>query len=263
MSTDLIAGPALAHWLRRRGTRRAWSSGQTCPSRWPGGGCARGGQGGLPARWGCTRRCTATEILGSAHMVDATGGRAAGDPYRCRGGAWYISEFEGRSSGDRVLAVPRRIRNGVEYVFGDQIAELAQDADGVDVAFAGAGLNALRSASGADRRWTGRCARGSSSRRSPLVTGSGEVAWPGTPAPRVRPGRWMIEYRLGSRRCPLLRPMRGTRAGGSDLGGLRHGACSDVAATTAATAARADGLPRMSWGSGHPRAPGRHPGLLP
>ena len=28
-------------------------------------------------------------------------------------------------------------RDGVEYVFGDRIAELTQDADGVDVAFAG------------------------------------------------------------------------------------------------------------------------------
>jgi 2-polyprenyl-6-methoxyphenol hydroxylase-like FAD-dependent oxidoreductase len=28
-------------------------------------------------------------------------------------------------------------RDGVEYIFGDRIAELTQDADGVDVAFAG------------------------------------------------------------------------------------------------------------------------------
>ncbi|MFC8943559.1 FAD-dependent monooxygenase, partial [Streptomyces griseoincarnatus] len=71
-----------------------------------------------------------------AYTVDADGNvletfRAEDD-----GGDGYISEIE-ILRGDLSQVLHDDTRDGVEYVFGDRIAELTQDADGVDVAFAG------------------------------------------------------------------------------------------------------------------------------
>ena len=52
------------------------------------------------------------------------------------GGDGYIAEIE-ILRGDLSRVLYDDTRDGVEYVFGDRIAELTQDADGVDVAFAG------------------------------------------------------------------------------------------------------------------------------
>ncbi|MEV6625380.1 FAD-dependent monooxygenase, partial [Amycolatopsis sp. NPDC051114] len=52
------------------------------------------------------------------------------------GGDGYISEIE-ILRGDLSQVLYDDTRDGVEYVFGDRIAELTQDADGVDVVFAG------------------------------------------------------------------------------------------------------------------------------
>ena len=52
------------------------------------------------------------------------------------GGAEYISEIE-ILRGDLSRVLHDDTRDGVEYIFGDRIAGLTQDADGVDVTFAG------------------------------------------------------------------------------------------------------------------------------
>ncbi len=52
------------------------------------------------------------------------------------GGDGYIAEIE-ILRGDLSRVLYDDTRDGVEYVFGDRIAELTQDADGVDVTFAG------------------------------------------------------------------------------------------------------------------------------
>jgi 2-polyprenyl-6-methoxyphenol hydroxylase-like FAD-dependent oxidoreductase len=53
-------------------------------------------------------------------------------------GDGYTAEIE-ILRGDLSQVLYADARDGVEYVFGDRIAGLVQDADGVDVTFAGGG----------------------------------------------------------------------------------------------------------------------------
>src|SRR4051794_8303258 len=132
-----IAGPALAHWLRRRGaevTVMERSSGLR-----PGGQAvdARGVAKEVIARMGLDApvRAARTDTAG-AYTVDADGNVL--ETYRAEdhGGDGYIAEIE-ILRGDLSRVLHEDTRDGVEYLFGDRIAELAQDADGVDVTFAG------------------------------------------------------------------------------------------------------------------------------
>ncbi|MEU7631192.1 FAD-dependent monooxygenase [Nocardia sp. NPDC049220] len=132
-----IAGPALAHWLHRRGA--AVTVVERAPELRPGGHAvdARGVAKEV-IRWmglDAAVRAACTETAG-AHTVDADGNvletfRAADD-----GGDGYIAEIE-ILRGDLSQVLYDATRDGVEYIFGDRIVELAQDADGVDVVFAG------------------------------------------------------------------------------------------------------------------------------
>ncbi|WP_163506598.1 FAD-dependent monooxygenase [Fodinicola acaciae] len=134
-----IAGPALAHWLCRRGARvtvveRALGlrgGGQAVDAR----GVAREviGRMGLEARVRAARTLTA-----GAYTVDVDG--AVVETFRAEddGGDGYIAEIE-ILRGDLSRVLYEDTRDGVEYVFGDRIAELTQDGEGVDVLFAGAG----------------------------------------------------------------------------------------------------------------------------
>jgi 2-polyprenyl-6-methoxyphenol hydroxylase-like FAD-dependent oxidoreductase len=70
-----------------------------------------------------------------AHTVDATGKVLETFRAEDHGGDGYISEIE-VLRGDFSQVLYDDTSNDVEYVFGDRIAELAQDADGVDVIFA-------------------------------------------------------------------------------------------------------------------------------
>ncbi|MFG3621132.1 FAD-dependent monooxygenase [Nocardia sp. NPDC047654] len=132
-----IAGPALAHWLRRRGAEVTVV--ERAPELRPGGQAvdARGVTKEVIRRMGLDAavRAACTETAG-AHTVDVDGNvletfRAADD-----GGDGYIAEIE-ILRGDLSRVLYDDTRDGVEYVFGDRIAELTQDADGVDVVFAG------------------------------------------------------------------------------------------------------------------------------
>ncbi|MFC8798704.1 FAD-dependent monooxygenase [Promicromonospora sp. NPDC057138] len=132
-----IAGPALAHWLHRRGAEVTVV--ERAPDLRPGGQAvdARGVAREVIRRMGLDEavRAARTETAG-AYTVDADGNvletfRAEDD-----GGDGYISEIE-ILRGDLSQVLHDDTRDGVEYVFGDRIAELTQDADGVDVAFAG------------------------------------------------------------------------------------------------------------------------------
>ncbi|MBF6059870.1 FAD-dependent monooxygenase [Nocardia terpenica] len=131
-----IAGPALAHWLRR------WGAEVTVVER--ASGLRPGGQA-VDAR-GVTRevirrmgldaavRAARTETAG-AHIVDADGNVL--ETYRADddGGDGFISEIE-ILRGDLSRVLYDDTRDGVDYLFGDRIAELTQDPDGVDVIFA-------------------------------------------------------------------------------------------------------------------------------
>src|ERR671920_2324612 len=80
-------------------------------------------------------RAACTDTAG-AYTVDVDGNVL--ETYRADddGGDGYIAEIE-ILRGDLSRVLHDDTRDGVEYVFGDWIAELAQDADGVDVVFAG------------------------------------------------------------------------------------------------------------------------------
>lgn len=132
-----IAGPALAHWLRRHGAEVTVV--ERAPGLRPGGQAvdARGVAKEVIRRMGLDAaiRAARTQTEG-AHTVDVDGNvlqtyRADDD-----GGDGFIAEIE-ILRGDLSRVLHDDTRDGVEYVFGDRIAGLTQDADGVDVTFAG------------------------------------------------------------------------------------------------------------------------------
>ncbi|GAA3587745.1 hypothetical protein GCM10022222_85480 [Amycolatopsis ultiminotia] len=123
-----IAGPALADWLRRRGAEVTVV--ERAPGLRPGGQAvdARGVAREVIRRMGLDAvvRAACTETVG-AYTVDVDGNvletfRADDD-----GGDGFIAEIE-ILRGDLSRVLHEDTRDGVEYVFGDRIAELTQDA---------------------------------------------------------------------------------------------------------------------------------------
>ena len=131
-----IAGPALAHWLRRQGAEVTVVE-QTSGLR-PGGQAvdARGVAKEVIRRMGLESavRAACTDTAG-AYRVDADGNVLETHRADDHGGDGYIAEIE-ILRGDLAEVLYDATRDTVEYVFGDRIADLTQDADGVDVAFA-------------------------------------------------------------------------------------------------------------------------------
>jgi 2-polyprenyl-6-methoxyphenol hydroxylase-like FAD-dependent oxidoreductase len=131
-----IAGPALAHWLRRHGTEVTVVE-QTSGLR-PGGQAvdARGVAKEVIRRMGLESavRAACTDTAG-AYRVDADGNVLETHRADDHGGDGYIAEIE-ILRGDLAEVLYDATRDTVEYVFGDRIADLTQDADGVDVTFA-------------------------------------------------------------------------------------------------------------------------------
>ncbi len=132
-----IAGPALAHWLHRRGAEVTVV--ERAPELRPGGQAvdARGVTKEVIRRMGLDAavRAACTDTA-SAYTVDADGNvletfRADDD-----GGDGYIADIE-ILRGDLSRVLYDDTHDDVEYVFGDRIAEITQDTDGVDVVFAG------------------------------------------------------------------------------------------------------------------------------
>ena len=145
-----IAGPALAHWLHRRGAEVTVV--ERAPELRPGGQAvdARGVTKEVIRRMGLDEavRAVRTETAG-AYTVDADGNvletfRADDD-----GGDGFIADIE-ILRGDLSRVLHDDTCDAVEYVFGDRIAELTQDADGVDVTFAGGGRRRFDLVIGAD-----------------------------------------------------------------------------------------------------------------
>ncbi|GAY08460.1 monooxygenase, FAD-binding [Pseudonocardia sp. N23] len=132
-----IAGPALAHWLRRRGAEVTVV--ERTPGLRPGGQAvdARGVSKEIIKRMGLDAavRAACTDTAG-AYTVDVDGNVL--ETYRADddGGDGYISEIE-ILRGDLAQVLYDDTKDGVEYLFGDRIAELTQDGDVVDVTFAG------------------------------------------------------------------------------------------------------------------------------
>lgn len=132
-----IAGPALAHWLRRRGAEVTVV--ERASELRPGGQAVdvRGVAKEVIRRMGLDAavRAACTDTAG-AYTVDVDGNVLETFRADDHGGDGYIAEIE-ILRGDLSRVLYEDTRDVVEYVFGDRIAELTQDADGVDVTFAG------------------------------------------------------------------------------------------------------------------------------
>ncbi len=145
-----IAGPALAHWLRRRGGEVTVV--EQAPGLRPGGQAvdARGVAKEVIRRMGLDAkvRAVCTDTAG-AYTVDADGNVL--ETYRAEddGGDGYISEIE-VLRGDLSRVLYDDTRDDVDYVFGDRIAQVTQDADGVDVTFASGDRRRFHLVIGAD-----------------------------------------------------------------------------------------------------------------
>ena len=130
-----IAGPALAHWLQRRGAEVTVV--EQAPGLRPGGQAvdARGVAKEAIRRMGLDAevRAACTDTAG-AYTVDADGNVLETFSAEDHDGDGYISEIE-VLRGDFSQVLYDDTRDSVEYVFGDRIAELTQDEDGVDVTF--------------------------------------------------------------------------------------------------------------------------------
>ncbi|GAA1106018.1 FAD-dependent monooxygenase [Tsukamurella strandjordii] len=145
-----IAGPALAHWLTRRGATVTVV--ERAPSLRPGGQAvdARGVAKTVIDRMGLDAqvRAACTDTAG-AYIVDESGAvleifRADDD-----GGDGFIAEIE-ILRGDLSRVLYEDTRGRVDYRFGDRIAALEQDTSGVDVSFAGGARDRYDLVIGAD-----------------------------------------------------------------------------------------------------------------
>ncbi|MET9952436.1 FAD-dependent monooxygenase [Streptomyces sp. NPDC006339] len=208
-----IAGPALAYWLRRRGAEVTVV--ERAPELRPGGQAvdARGVAKEVIRRMGLDAavRAACTDTAG-AHIVGPDGQvletfRADDD-----GGDGFIADIE-ILRGDLSQVLYDATRDGVEYVFGDRIAGLAQDADGVEVVLAGGDRRRFDLVVGAD---------GLHSELRAMVFGPHErflrhlghvLAFCSVPN-EFGLDRWLLEYRdQESGRSALLRPIQdATRA---------------------------------------------------
>src|SRR5436190_5507681 len=208
-----IAGPALAHWLHRRGAEVTVV--ERAPELRPGGQAvdARGVTRDVIRRMGVDAavRAARTETAG-AYTVDVDGNVLETFSADDHGGDGYIAEIE-ILRGDLSQVLYDDTRDGVEYVFGDRIAELTQDADGVDVAFVGGERWRFDLVVGADGLHSALRAMvfGPHER---LVRHLGQVIAFYTVPNEFGLDRWLIDYReSGSGRSAGLRPIQdATRA---------------------------------------------------
>ncbi|RJO79174.1 FAD-dependent oxidoreductase [Nocardia panacis] len=206
-----IAGPALAHWLRRRGAEVTVV--ERAPELRPGGQAvdARGVAKEVIRRMGLDAavRAACTETAG-AHTVDADGNVLETFRVDDDGGDGFISEIE-ILRGDLSRVLYDDTRDSVEYLFGDRITELTQDAGGVDVGFASGDRRRFDLVIGAD---------GLHSALRALVFGPHErflhhlghvLAFYSVPN-EFGLDRWLLEYQETGRSA-LLRPIQdATRA---------------------------------------------------
>lgn len=145
-----IAGPALAHWLNRRGAEVTVV--EQAPGLRPGGQAvdARGVAKEVIRRMGLDAevRAACTDTAG-AYTVDVDGNVLETHSAEDFDGDGYISEIE-VLRGDFSQLLFDDTKGSVEYIFGDRISELSQDADGVDVTFAGGDQRRFEFVIGAD-----------------------------------------------------------------------------------------------------------------
>ncbi|WP_084484270.1 FAD-dependent monooxygenase [Nocardia anaemiae] len=206
-----IAGPALAHWLRRRGAEVTVV--ERAPELRPGGQAvdARGVTKEVIRRMGLDAavRAACTETVG-AYTVDADGNVLETFHADDHGGDGFIAEIE-ILRGDLSRVLYDDTRDGVEYIFGDRIAELTQDADGVDVAFEGGGRRRFDLVVGADGLHSGLRAMVFGPRER-FVRHLGHVLAFYSVPNKFGLDRWLIEYQEAGRSAGLRPIQDATRA---------------------------------------------------
>lgn len=145
-----IAGPALAHWLIRYGFEVTVV--ERSPTLRPGGQAVdvRGIGKEILLRMGLDAevRAARTETTG-ADYVTRNGRRFLSMESDMFGGDGFIAEIE-ILRGDMSEVFYDATKDGCEYLFGDRVASLTQDADGVDVIFAGGSQRRFDLVIGAD-----------------------------------------------------------------------------------------------------------------
>jgi 2-polyprenyl-6-methoxyphenol hydroxylase-like FAD-dependent oxidoreductase len=201
-----IAGPALAHWLSRRGAEVTVV--ERAPALRPGGQAvdARGVAKEVIRRMGLDAavRAVRTNTAG-AHTVDAGGTVLETHRADDDGGDGYISEIE-VLRGDLSQVLYDDTRRDVEYVFGDRIADLRQDAEGVDVTFLSGQERRFELVVGADGLHSALRAMVFGEREE-FIRHLGLVLAFYTVPNEFGLGRWMIEYQEAGRSAGL-RPVR-------------------------------------------------------
>lgn len=206
LSGASIAGPALAHWLHRRGAEVTVV--EQAPGLRPGGQAvdARGVAKDV-IRWmglDAIVRAACTDTAGS-YTVDADGNVLETFRREDDDGDGAITEIE-ILRGDFSQLLYDDTRDAVEYVFGDRIADLRQDDEGVDVTFA----------SGGERRFD--LVIGADGLHSPLrtmvfgpreefVRHLGLVLAFFTVPNEFGVDRWMLDYQEAAGRSAALRPL--------------------------------------------------------
>jgi 2-polyprenyl-6-methoxyphenol hydroxylase-like FAD-dependent oxidoreductase len=206
-----IAGPALAHWLHRRGAEVTVV--ERAPGLRPGGQAvdARGVAKEIIWRMGLDAavRAARTETAG-AYSVDADGNVL--ETYRADddGGDGFIAEIE-ILRGDLSQVLHDDTRDSVEYVFGDRIAELRQDPDGVDVVFAGGDRRRFDLVVGADGLHSALRAMVFGP-REPFLRHLGHVMAFYSVPNEFGLDRWLIEYQESGRSAGL-RPIQDATRG--------------------------------------------------
>ncbi len=202
-----IAGPALAHWLRRWGAEVTVV--ERAPELRPGGQAvdARGIAKDVIRRMGLDTavRAARTDTAG-AYNVDVDGNVLETFRADDHGGDGYIAEIE-ILRGDLSQVLYDDTRDGVEYLFGDRIVELTQDADGVDVTFAGGERRRFDLVIGADGLHSALRAMVFGPREK-YVRHLGRMMAFFTVPNEFELDRWLIDYQeSGSGRSAGLRPL--------------------------------------------------------
>ena len=201
-----IAGPALAHWLHRRGAEVTVV--EQSPGLRPGGQAvdARGVAKEVIRRMGLDAavRAACTDTAG-AYTVDADGTVLETFRAEDHGGDGYISEIE-ILRGDFAQVLYDDTQDAVEYIFGDRIAGLTQDADGVDVTFASGDRRRFELVIGADGLHSALRAMVFGPREQ-FVRHLGLVLAFYTVPNEFGLDRWMIDYQEAGRSAGL-RPVR-------------------------------------------------------
>ncbi|QFU93707.1 FAD-dependent monooxygenase [Amycolatopsis sp. YIM 10] len=146
-----VAGPALAHWLRRHGF--APTVVERAPAPRPGGQAIdlRGAARTVVERMGLLDavRAAHTGVRGMANVNEA-GRRVVEFPAEALGDSGgIIAELE-ILRGDLVGLLVGAAQDGVEYLFDDTITSLTEHADGVEVTFARSGTRTFDLVVGAD-----------------------------------------------------------------------------------------------------------------